>query len=119
MDFVHLQNILVQNNSLNLKNIVNPLFSMQLVQSAFVNNVTVKDSVGPIALFQGVLYKQLTNCLFENVTNSMELPESLQYQIKIETTIEEIYLNQTKPQGTEIKNITLNVKKFNIFFIRG
>jgi len=83
---------------------------MNLIQTAFVNNVTVEDSVGPIIQFQGVLYKELTNCFFKNVSNSMKLSESLQSQVRINTIIDESYLNQSKPQRTEIRNVSLNVK---------
>jgi len=91
---------------------------MSYVQTAFVNNVIVKDNVGPIIYLQGVLYKELTNYSFENVSNSMKLSESLQYQIRIDPLIGESYLNQTKPQRTEIKNISLNVKKLNLLFMK-
>lgn len=115
-DSLHFQNILIENNTLSSKNKINPLLYVSVAQNAFFNNIIVKNNIGPVIHLQGALYGQLTNCAFLNVSNSVELPESLQFQIKISSILEEALLNQTKLKGIEIRNVSLNVTLSNNSF---
>ena len=109
MDTVRIQDIFIQNNSLNSKKITNALLVVNLAHQVIINNIKVKDNTGPILHFQEVLFQEISNSYFENVWNSRSLPENLQAQIRISKTSENNGLNQAKHVGTNIKNVSLNV----------
>ena len=108
MDMAQIQNVFIQNNTLNSNNILHPIFIGITGHVFQVNNMTVKDSVGPILYIIEVLSPQITNCFFENVSNSQQLSESNQYQIKIRHHTN-LRLNQTKEKMIVIQNVSLTV----------
>jgi len=113
MDTVEIQNIFIQNNTLNSNKIDHPIISLGAIHTCSINNVTVKDTVGPIIKFQYVFSQRITNCLFENVSNSQQLSEINQSQIKIIHTGSYLSLNQTKQKIVIIQKVSLNV--INVF----
>jgi len=72
-------------------------------------NLTVKDNTGQVVFLNGVLNKNITNCSFENVTNS-EVKGVYQFQIMIQNHASEVQLNQTIPYYSMIQNVSLNVR---------
>jgi len=111
MDMVQIQNVFIQNHTLNSNNILHPII-IGIVGHVFqVNNMTVKDSVGPILYIIQVFSSRITNCFFENVSNSQQLAESNQYQIKIRQPDPHSNLNQTKEKMIVIQNVSVNVTR--------
>ena len=109
MDIVDIQNIFIQNNTLNSNQIDHSIISLAASHTCSINNVTVKDTVGPIIKLQFVSSQIITNCFFENVSNSQELSEINQSQIRIIHSSLYPMLNQTKQKIVIIKNVSLNV----------
>ena len=109
MDTVRIQDVLLQNNSLNSKNMMNALLEVNLAHQVIANNIEVKHNIGPILHLKQVMYQQISNSSFENVWNSPSLPENLQAQIIISKTSEDNGLDQGRHIGTNIKNVSLNV----------
>ena len=116
MDRVQIQNVFIQNNSLNSKKITHPLISVSISHACDINNVTVKDNVGPVIKLQYVLSHRITNCFFENVTNSQQLSEKNQFQIRIDQQNPYPGLNGTKEKTIVIQNVSLNVMKKYFWF---
>jgi len=113
MDSVQIQNVFIQNNTLNSKNIEHAILTFLVGHSFHLNNMIVKDSISPIIQLIQVLSSRITNCFFENVSNSQQLSEKNQYQIKIRHNPNP-ELNQTKEKIIVIQNVSLNVMKIII-----
>jgi len=118
MDTVEIQNIFIQNNTLNSIKIDHPIISLGAIHTCSITNLTVKDTVGPILKLQYVLSQRITNCLFENVSSSKELSEINQSQIRIIHADTYSRLNQTKQKIVVIQNVSLNVIKIVYFLLR-
>ena len=117
MDIVYFENILIQNNTLSPRMQINSILVTHASHQTFVNNITVRNNVGPILRLQGALSQKITNCLFENVSNSQLLNQFSQFIIAI-FPLDDIGLDLTKEKSVEIRNVSLNVSKKKFIFIK-
>ena len=104
-------NILVQDNTFSDLNVSYYIFDIQLVHKAFLHNVLVENTAGPLFSFEEVLQHNLDNITLNNVTTSNELRPVMQYLISIENQYDAATdgLDPTRPTGTNINRLNINV----------